>query len=263
MTIMKNWRVLVCLGLIFLGGCRVAGPPLPPPEASVREVIARLHSRQEGVTSFAGRGRLILLSPERNASGSASLKGRFPDSLRVEVYDLLGRSLFSLATHRGDMELLFPREGKYFQGPATPANLAAFIPPGVSLPQALRLLTGDLPLSPGDPARMRYEAETGLYVLEWLNPDGSLRERLWVEPQTYAPRRQEWYGERGALLFQAELGDYAGPPPGRPRQIKVLTPANQGELRLTYKEFSLNPPLAAGDLKLTKPPGVTELPLKP
>jgi outer membrane lipoprotein-sorting protein len=260
---MKNRLALVCLALAFLGSCRVAGPPAPPPEASVREIIARLHSRQEGVTSFAGRGRLTLLSPERNATGSASLKGRFPDALRVEVYDLLGRSLFSLATDHGRMELLFPREGKYFQGPASPANLAAFIPPGVTLPQALRLLTGDLPLSPGDPARMRYEAETRLYVLEWLNPDGGVRERLWVEPQTYAPRREEWYGEGGVLLFQAELGDYAGPPPGRPRQIKVLTPANQGELRLTYKEFSLNPPLAAGDLTLSAPPGVTALPLKP
>jgi hypothetical protein len=251
------------LAVLALAGCRALPPPAPLPEASAAQIISRLQARQEGLTSFAARGRLTLLSPGRNATGSAALKGKFPENLRVEVFDLLGRSMFSMATDGRRLELYFPREGKYFKGPATPAHLAAFIPPGVSLSQTLRLLVGDLPLSAGAPSHLRFDPGAKLYVLEWQNEDGSLKERLWVDPEGFFPRKEEWYGPDGRLAFSAELGDYDRLAPGRPQQLKVLTSASQWELRLAYKEFALNPPLTPADLAVPKPPGVAELPLKP
>ncbi len=128
--------VLVLMALAGLNGCR-ALPPAPPPTAvsSAEDLLARLQTRQRAAESFQARGRITFLSPERNYSGTALLKGRLPLSLRVDIQDLLGRTLLSFGSDGDQVQVLSPNEGKFFTGPASPRNLAAFIPPGVSLPR--------------------------------------------------------------------------------------------------------------------------------
>jgi len=261
---MKCGRVLLLILLAGLAGCKALPPPAPAlPELAAEEILSRLKARQQGLTTFAARGRLTLISPQQNATGTALIKGKLPESLRVDLKDPLGRSVLNFATDGRVVEILFPRENKLFRGPATPTNLAAFIPPGVSLPQALRLMVGDLPLSQGPPARMRHEPKERLYVLEWLNGDGSLRERLGVSAADLQPRQEEWYGDGGQLAFSAELGEFDRLAPGRPQRLKLVTPEPRVELRLTYAEFTSNPSLNSADLTVPRPPGVAELPLKP
>lgn len=261
---MKFGQVLLAVVLAGLAGCRALPPPVPPvPELSAEQVLSGLQARQPGLTAFAARGRLILISPKQNATGTALIKGKLPETLRVDLKDPLGRSVLNFATDGRVVEILFPQEGKVFRGPATPTNLAAFVPPGVSLPHALRLLVGDLPLSQEPPARLRYEPQEMLYVLEWLNADGALRERLGVSAAGLQPRQEEWYGDDGRLAFRAELEDFGGLAPGRPQQIKLVTSEPRVELRLTYKEFTANPPLTPADLTVPRLPGAAVLPLKP
>ena len=261
---MKSGGVLLLVLLAVLAGCRTLPPAAPVlPELSADQILSQLKARQDGLSSFALRGRLVLLSPKQNATGTALIKGRLPETLRVDLKDPLGRSVLNFATDGQVVELLFPRESKLFRGPATPTNLAAFIPPGVSLPQTLRLLVADLPLSGGPPARLRYEPGEGLYVLEWVNGDGTLRERLRVQAQGILPRQEEWYGTSGRLIFSAELDEFDRLNPPRPQRLKLMSPGPKVELRLTYSEFKPNPSLTPADLAVPRPPGVTVLPLKP
>jgi hypothetical protein len=258
------WPAVLMAVLLGLGGCR-ALPPAPPPPAvaSAEELLIRLRSRHRQVNSFEAKGRLTFLSPERNYSGTGLIKGRLPTTLRVDILDFFGRSLLSFATDGQEVQVLAPKEGKLYRGQATPKNLAAFIPPVMSVPQALSLLMGDLPLSPGSPSQWKYEAAKGQYLLEWRQGDGSPRERLWVEAYQLYPVKEEWFGADGQALFTADLADYGQSPASFPGRLTLRTYTPKAELRVHYQEVRLNPGLAAADLVLTTPPTVTVVPLAP
>jgi hypothetical protein len=230
--------------------------------ASGEELVARLQGGKPRVESFEAKGRLTLLSPQRNYSGTSLIKGRLPATVRADVLDILGRSLLNFYTNGQEVQVLSPKEGKLFRGEATPGNLAVFIPPAVTLPQTLRLLAGDLPLSAGQPSHWTYEGDGGRYLLEWRYPDGALKERLWLEAQNLRPVKEEWHGPDGRLRFTAEFSDFGRLAPGLPGQIILKTPQPQAELRLVYREMLLNPSLKDSDLVLPRPPAVEEVPLK-
>ena len=254
------WPVLV---LVALAGCR-ALPPAPPPTLAVsqEEVLARLAARSHPVQAFQAKGRITYLSPKENYSGAAQLTGRLPATLKVAVLDFLGRTVLSFACNGTEIQMLSPREGKMFTGPATPQSLAAFIPPAVALPQALRLLVGALPLSPGPPQSFSFDAAQGLYRLAW-GPAEAPQERLWVSAQGLYPVKEEWYGGSPEPRFTAELSGFGAVAPELPAKITLKTSRPQVELRLAFSELRPNPPLTAADFQLQPPPGVAVVPLGP
>jgi hypothetical protein len=258
---LRNCFWIALAALLWSAGCR-ALPPAPPPVAAIssEELLARLKARQEQVQAFQAKGRITFLSPRQNYSGTALLRGRLPAALKVDVLDFLGRTILSFATDGAEVKVLSPRENKVFQGPATPRNLAAFIPPAVSLPQTLRLLVGALPLSPGPPQNCEYEAATGRYRLEWRRGE-ALTERLWVAAQGLVPVKEEWFGAGPEPRFTAELANFGALAPGLPEKITLKTTAPTMELRLTYGDLKVNPPLTPADLTLASPPGVVTVPL--
>ncbi|MGA9753834.1 MAG: DUF4292 domain-containing protein [Desulfobaccales bacterium] len=252
---------LALSALLLAGGCR-ALPPAPPPAAvaSPEALLARLQARQQQIKTFQAKGRITFLSPQQNYSGTALLMGRLPASLKANVLDFLGRTVLSFATDGTEVLVLSPRENKLLRGPATPKNLAAFIPPSVSLPQALHLLLGALPLSPGPPDHFEYQAATGRYLLEWRQGD-ALQERLWVEAQDLNPVQEEWFGGAPEPRFTAELANFGALAPDLPEKVTLKTTTPKSELRLVYGDLKLNPPLTPADLTLTPPPGVAQAPL--
>lgn len=260
---MKLGRALLLVVLAGLAGCRALPPAPVAPELSAEQILSRLKARHGVLTTFAARGRLTLISPQQNATGTGLIKGKLPETLRVDLKDPLGRSVLNFATDGQVVEILFPQESKLLRGPATSANLAAFIPPGVTVSQVLRLLVGDLPLSQGPPASSRFSPGERMYVLEWRKSDGSLQERLWVAAGDVQPRKEEWFEANDRLAFSSELGEFHQGSPGWPQHLKLVTPSPQVELRLVYKDFTPNPSLNPDDLAVPKPPGVAVLPLKP
>ncbi|OGP70778.1 MAG: hypothetical protein A2Z73_00960 [Deltaproteobacteria bacterium RBG_13_60_28] len=260
---MKFGRLAWVAAALCLWGCRSLPPPAPPVAVtSAAELISRLQAGKPQVQSFEAKGRLTLLSPNRNYSGTSLIKGRLPQTVRADVLDILGRSLLYFYSNGQEVQVLSPKEGKLYRGEATPGNLAAFIPPAVTLSQMLRLLTGDLPLSAGQPSSWAYEADQGRYLLEWRYPEGAIKERLWLEARDLRPVQEEWHGPDGQLRFTAEFGDFGQVTPGLPSKIILKTPQPQAELRLVFKEMTLNPPLKDSDLVVPRPPAVTEVPLK-
>jgi len=259
----KFGRLAWVAAALCLWGCRSLPPPAPPVAVtSAAELISRLQAGKPQVQSFEAKGRLTLLSPNRNYSGTSLIKGRLPQTVRADVLDILGRSLLYFYSNGQEVQVLSPKEGKLYRGEATPGNLAAFIPPAVTLSQMLRLLTGDLPLSAGQPSSWAYEADQGRYLLEWRYPEGAIKERLWLEARDLRPVQEEWHGPDGQLRFTAEFGDFGQVTPGLPSKIILKTPQPQAELRLVFKEMTLNPPLKDSDLVVPRPPAVTEVPLK-
>jgi hypothetical protein len=253
------WPALLILFL--LGGCRALPPaPMPVTGISSEALLVRLRSRQQQVQSFRAKGRITFLSPQQNYSGTALLTGRLPASLKVDVLDFLGRTILSFATDGTEVKILSSQENKLLRGPATPGNLAAFIPPMVSLPQALRLLVGALPFSLGPPDHFDYQRATGRYLLEWRQ-GSTLQERLWVDAKGLYPVGDEWFGGASQPRFSAELADFGALAPDLPEKITLKTAKPKMELRLVYRDLKLNPPLTPPELTLTVPPGVAEVTL--
>jgi len=247
--------------VLLLGGCQTL-PPAPPPTAGLtaKEVLSRLRSRQQQVRSFQAKGRITYLSPKENYSGTALLAGRLPATLKVNILDFLGRTILTFATDGTEVKILSPGESKLFAGPATPGNLAAFIPPTVSLAQTVHLLVGALPFSSGPPDYFTYEAATGRYLLEWRQ-GSALTERLWVAAQGLNPVADEWYGGAALPRFSAELSGYGAVAPHLPEKITLKTTTPKKELRLAYSELKVNPVLIPTALTLSAPPGFAVVPL--
>ena len=249
--------VLVLLLVAGLNGCRAVIPPAPPPTAvaSAADLLARLQHRQQSLESFQARGRITFLSPQRNYSGTALLKVRRPAGLRVDILDILGRRLLSFATNGQQVQILSPHENKFFKGQASPGNLAAFIPPSVTLTQAVRLLMGALPLTEGPPSRFEFDSAAGQYLLEWQK-DSRLEERLRVADRGLYPVQEEYFGGAAQPRFTAELADFGEAAPDFPGKITLKSEAPKLELRLAYTELRLNPPLPEAVWTLTPPAGV-------
>lgn len=256
------WTLLLALLAGWgLAGCRgLAVAPPPAAALSAHEVLARLQERQQALKSLQARGRIVYLSHARNYSGSVLIAARHPESLRVEVFDILGRTLLRFATDGSRVQVLSPHEEKFFQGPATPRNLAAFIPTAVPLSQVVPLLAGALPLSKGTPTRFDYDPAAGRYLLEWA-PGGAPVERLWVAAQGLYPVKEEYYGGRSLPRYTVELADFGQVAPELPGKIILQTETPRIELRLTYTELHLNLPLGPADLTLAPPPGMALVPL--
>lgn len=260
---MKKAHLAWLIMVLCFWGCRSLPPPAAPVSVtSADELVSRLQAGKPQVQSFEAKGRLTFLSPQRNYSGTTLIKGRLPQTIRADVLDFLGRSLLYFYSNGQEVQVLSPKEGKLFRGAATPGNLAAFIPPAMTLPQALRLMVGDLPLSPGQPAKWVHEADQGRYLLEWRYPDGVSQERLWLEDRDLRPVKEEWFGADGQLRFAADFSNYGQTVPGLPGQVTVKTLKPEGELRLTYREMLVNPAFKDTDLSLPRTPGVTEVPLQ-
>jgi hypothetical protein len=250
--------------VLTLAGCATLPPPAPPTAAvPAGAVLERLRSRETQVRSFEAKGRLTFLSRERNYSGTGLLLGCLPSTLRVDILDFFGRTLLNFYSNGQEVQVLSLKEAILYQGPATPRNLAAFIPPGVTLPQVVRLLMADLPLSSGAANREQYEPAQGEYLLEWNYPDGQLKERLWVEGRQFNPRKDEWYDTAGRLRFTIEYRDFGLLAPHLPGQIILHTRQPEVELRLAYSKLQLNPPLQESDLIIKPAPEVAVVPLKP
>jgi hypothetical protein len=258
---LKRHLIWPALLILLLEGCR-ALPPAPPLVTGISSegLLVRLRSRQQQVQSFRAKSRITFLSPKQNYSGTALLTGRLPASLKVNVLDFLGRTILSFSTDGNEVKILSPQENKLLRGPATPGNLAAFIPPTVGLPQALRLLVGALPFSPGPPDHFDYQSATGRYLLEWRQGT-TLQERLWVDAQGLYPVGDEWFGGASQPRFSAELADFGALVPDLPEKITLKTATLKMELRLVYRDLKLNPPLTPPELTLTVPPGVAEVTL--
>ncbi len=257
----RNFLWLALAAILCSAGCRTLFPPRPPAAVVSQEnLLAVLKARQEKIKSFRAKGRITYLSPQQNYSGTALLVGQLPASLKVDVLDFLGRTVLSFATDGTEVKVLSPRENKLFQGPATARNMAAFIPPTVSLPQALRLLAGALPLSQGPPQDFAYEAATDRYRLEWRQGN-ALTERLYVTAQGLYPVQEEWYGGASEPRFTAELADFGALAPNLPEKVTLKTPTPKMEMRLVYHDLNYNPPLTPASLTLTAPPGVVQVPL--
>ncbi|MBW1952701.1 MAG: DUF4292 domain-containing protein [Deltaproteobacteria bacterium] len=262
----SHFRLLAVVSvLVWLAAC--ARVPIEtkirPDIHSAQDLRARLLARAQAIQSFEAKGRVTYISPDQKYNGTANFLGSKPQTLRVDVLNFWGQSALSIHTDGDELQILDYRQGKLFRGPVTTRNLAAFIPP-VKISELLEVLTGSVVLSPQGPAQMTYMAEQDQYRLDLSNQDRPGHTVLWVDAQNLQIMAGEWSDAQKQLLFKVKFQDYQ--PEGRytlPHQIILTTGDNKRQLRLHYRELTVNPQVTSEALTLMVPAQVQQVPFPP
>lgn len=258
---------LALWSLILVAACQrlpIAPPTMRPEIQSAQDLQARLRARARGIHTFKAKGRVTVVSPEKTYSGTALLLGQKPKTLRVEVLNFWGQSALSFFTDGRTMQILDYREGRLRRGPATPQNLALFVPPPVQIGELLQILTGSVPLPREGEARMTFVPEKDQYQLELTAREPETRVAIRVDAQNLRILAATWYEARGRVLYQVRFQDFDDQQRYPvPRRIILATGDNRAQLRLHYRELTLNPPLDPETLSLSVPSTVREVPLSP
>ncbi|MFP3867342.1 MAG: DUF4292 domain-containing protein [Desulfobacteraceae bacterium] len=258
------FRLLAVIGVLAGMAACARGPALKPgirPEIrSAQDLWARLWVRAQAIQSFEAKGRVTYISPNQKYNGTAYFLGSKPQTLRVDVLNFWGQSALSVHTDGDELQLLDYRQGKLYRGPVTARNLAIFIPP-VEISELLEILTGSVVLSQKEPVQMTYIPEQDQYHLELRGAEPPGQTELWVEAQNLQIEAAKWYDAQKQRLFEVKFQDFQ--PSDRytlPHEIILTTGDNQRQLRLHYRDLTINPQLTSKALTLVVPAQIQQVP---
>lgn len=237
-----------------------AKPAVPSGQVLRDQILAR----SQAIRSFKAKGQLSVLSPQKNYNGSALLFGSKPETVRLDVLNFWGQPALTFLTDGQEVKMLAYSDGKLYKGPATAHNLAVFIPPPVKIQELVEVLTGGVPLAPNDEARLTDVSGTEQYRLEIIPENRQGRIDLQVDAKTLQILKALWFDAQGKQLFSAEFSDFdARGSVSFPLQVNLTTGDNRSQVRIRYRDFSLNPVETPETLALPISAAIQELPFAP
>jgi hypothetical protein len=235
-----------------------------PAVASAQALRDQILARSQAIRSFKAKGQLSVLSPQKNYNGSALLFGSKPETVRLDVLNFWGQPALTFLTDGQEVKMLAYSEAKLYKGPATSHNLAVFIPPPVKVQELVEVLTGGVPLGTDDEARLTDVPGADQYRLEISPASRQGRVDLLVDAKTGQILKALWFDAQGKQLFAAEFSDFDSRGSiSFPLQVILTTGDNQSQVRIRYRDFSLNPPATSETLVLPITTGIQELPFAP
>lgn len=255
--------LLLSLVLLAAAACaRLPAAPVSarPPVGSAADLTQQLADRAKAVATLKARGSVAVTSPQRNYSGNILLTAAKPSQLRVDILNFWGQSMLSFLSDGQEMKLLVYSDSKLYRGPATPENLRRFLPVVVSQEDFLAALTGHIAfqnyekpvlLDSPDPAQLR---------LELTARNGLEKVKLTVEAQTLQMVSAQWVSPQGQETLRADFGNFlvSGGLAG-PSEITLASGDRENEVRLRYRNLTLNPPLTASAWELPLSAAVREV----
>ncbi len=210
---------------------------------SAEDVLKRVAQAEGSVLQLKGDGKLFVDAPQGKGAVSLFVVAAHPALLYLEQLDFFGRPQGVLTTDGTRFGLYDAQAGKYFQGPATPANLGRFLP--VLLPPAelVGLLLGRAPRLEAESTAMTFDDTLGVFVITLRR--GAIVQTLHVQPPTYRVVKSTVVGLRA---YDVEFGDLSTIGTERfPRRVKLDAPTAHTKVELNWKDITLN---EAPDLSL-------------
>jgi len=127
------------------------GPVPRPADAygSAKDLVADMLALRAKPRSFRISGTIDHFGAQR-IQGKVYLFAMPPERLRVELVSPLGSTLASLTAVDGRFAMSDEREGRYFDGEATPCNIARLIRIPLPAADVIRVLAGSTPVIDGE-----------------------------------------------------------------------------------------------------------------
>lgn len=252
--------------VVILSGCPVKPPPLAPPPSvhpTAQNLIKRLTARERGVKNFWAKGETLIKRSREEASADGSLMGLYPDALRLELIDPVGRPRMTFTSDGKQIGLLVHSEAKFYIGPATVRNLSRILPLGLGIREVLVLLSGGTPLIRYQYGRVDYLAQDGQYRLRLGGDPSGVYQVLWFAIPGFELLRTEILDKKSRVLFRAvfskfrRIGGVAFP-----MHAVLAAPRRKVKVEFTYQWLKINLAMNRRPFVVQAPPGVKVIRLK-
>lgn len=233
------WRRAALLSAVMFAGC----PRLPPldygkdgPAISGADLLERIEVAELSVVSVKGDAKLIVDSPQGKGSVSLYVAVLHPARLHIEQLDFFGRPEGILVTDGERFGLYDGRQRKYFRGPASPTNLARFLPIALPPRELASLLLGRVPRVPADSSEL--SIDEGLRAYRLTLHKGAVTQRLTVSTGTHRVLSSRVEGLNTYAIDLGELDTFGAAT--LPRRLTLDAPSAKTSVELIYKDIAVN-----------------------
>lgn len=170
---------LLCLlqATATLNGCAWLIKP-PESDADARQRLSRWTGQNTELKQFKGLMRVQIQAGGQTLNGRAALAAAVPDRLRVELLNMLGQPISSLAANGNAISLHAINEGQFYHWDQSGTALERFIHVPLGIEALLEILSGRPPLPDHAAAQVPTSAAGGCAVVlknRWNNIVADLR----------------------------------------------------------------------------------------
>lgn len=231
--------MLVPLALVLAGCPRPALDFGKDGEAkSAEEVLKRVALAESTVVALKGDGKLYVDAPQGKGSVGLYVAVSHPALIHIEQLDFFNRPQGVLVTDGKDFGLYDAREAKYYRGPASPMNLARFLPVVLPPAELAALMLGRAPRIPPEASELTVDPQLGVYVVTLRR--GGVTQTLHVKPPSHRVVKS---AVQGANAYDVEFGDIADyGAVTLPKFARLSAPTAKTTVELTWKDVTLNEP---------------------
>lgn len=252
MTLLRAVGPLILLGLC---GC----PRLPPldygasgPARDAADLLKRIEVAEAQVFSVKGDAKLVVDSEQGKGSVSLFVAVLHPSRMHIEQLDFFGRPEGILVTDGEQFGLYDGKQRKFFRGPASPQNLARFVPIALPPRELAALLLGRVPRLPPETSAMTVDEATRSYQLSLTR--GAITQRLSVSTGTHRVTRSRVEGLDTYAIDADELTAFAGAT--LPKRVLLEAPKAKLTVELLYKDITVNETPELTLFELEPPEGI-------
>ena len=177
--------LLISSAVLTLTACpkRIADFGKDGEPRSAEELLRRINVAESQIYSLKGDAKLIVDAPQGKGAVSLFAAVTHPAFIHIEQLDFFGRPQGVLVTDGERFGLYMAQDGKYYRGPATPANLSRFLPLLIPPAELAAVMLGRAPRIPHESLEMRFDDKTQQLVLVIIR--GRVRQTLHVQPPSY------------------------------------------------------------------------------
>lgn len=261
---MKRWAWLPLLVLCWSGcaGTRAAvprgGPGSPVSEGVRAGVLASLRERNAALGSLRGFATVRYGSALFGARGETAFAVQGPDRLRIDGLADFGLYQSQMASDGRTLRIVWPSDGRYFEGAPTPETLGRYLLVGLPLETVVGILLGKVPLGgDGDTGLSVRMGKGGRYVLSGEGLTAVVDSKDGV----YLPVEYTVANDEGRPVYRVAFADYAHE--DRPlwfadrmtaRFWETGASRTKARIEVGFKEIEINPKIDAKlfELKIPK-----------
>jgi outer membrane lipoprotein-sorting protein len=225
-------------------------------------LLAAIAARDAGIQSLTGQLALEVWRKSERVRLRQLVAVRSPDHLRIDSLSPFDQPLTTLVSNGKVMAIYDLGAHRFYEGAASPRNLARLIPVPLE-PEALAaLLRGGVPLLAEPETRtVDWDAENGWYQLDLARGDRT--QRIHFEPKHLRVTALR-FTRAGKVILNARLGDYSGDgPTAVPRRLRLEAPGEDVRVEVEVKDHQLNPELPDEAFTLSPPRGIAVESLDP
>ena len=201
-----------------------------------QELLRRIEVAESQIYSLKGDAKLIVDAPQGKGAVSLFAAVTHPAYIHIEQLDFFGRPQGVLVTDGTRFGLYLQQDGKYYRGPASPANLSRFLPLVMPPAELAAVMLGRAPRIPPDSLEMRFDDQRQQLVLVLTR--GKVRQTLHVQPPSYRVVKST---AENLDAYDLEFGDIvAENGVTLPRHAALDARSAKTSVELIWKEVAIN-----------------------